>query len=191
MKNFFEITQNGENFVVRAPKWAEMSNGYRPGRKWAHLTEGVLQAAELGTTDKRVFAQQSFEGELFNRRVVPVRPWQEVRWGIAAMHIGQKDVQPSPFVQTPRAIKTPYLFVELVRKGREWMIERLYHGDRYVPPLPWQTFAVDAPDGVDGCEEYWLGETPHAFTHQENLVLDYAPFESMTTTPPEWTFLHR
>jgi hypothetical protein len=179
---YFSIKQGKDVVTVCSPLEADVPSGYRPGGKWAFLTEIALRSVDLRSAEKWILHTQKYENQLFNERVVP-REGREVRWEIAAAHRNKENRQPSPFVYLPQPIKSPYLTLELVRRGNRWMLDRLYHGENYVPPLPWRKSAKSAPGGMAECKKYW---SDHAFTYQENFVLGRRPFEQLDRTPPEW-----
>lgn len=163
---------------VEVPVHADMPQSFRPDGTLGDVVQTVLN--NLEPWDDPIGVIESYRLGNFKRklhlRVVPTED-REVFWGVHKGHKARAP-QPSPFVKLLRPQATSWVTIELVGLPDAARLTRVYTGDEYIPPLPWQKSHKDAPGGYQECLEFWMH---HAFEYQPTFVRG-----ELSTFPPDW-----
>lgn len=161
---------NGKRVIV--PPGAEIHYPYQLGQPKSGIVQLVLDETEPWEVRDDPIQTIVFDDERFPAMVVPTEG-RPVSW---AFHHGHKakSVQQSPFVASRGT--TDAFTIELTQSSSRPMLVRAYPGE-YVPPLPWQRTATNAPGGLRECTEFW---NTHAYVYDDTVM------GVRTRRAPEW-----
>jgi hypothetical protein len=163
-------------YSVRVSPTADIPSLYRLKRPLSDVVQQTLNMMPSGFIERKESFTLARTYKPLNAIVVPL-DGREPRWMINVGHHARvREV--SPFVELGEAVLTHEFTIELEGSRMTPKLVRAYPGG-YIPPLPWQVSAGDAPGGRSACVEFWQ---QHAYVYTETLVA----VDTEVKKPPEW-----
>ena len=163
-------------YTVRVSETADIPSLYRLKRPLSDVVQQALNLMPSGFIERKESFTLAHTYKPLNAIVVPLED-RKPRWMINVSHHARIR-QVSPFLELDEVTLTREFTIELEGSRMTPRLVRAYPGG-YIPPLPWQVSAGDAPGGVRACIEFWQ---QHAYVYSTTLVA----VDTEVTRPPEW-----
>lgn len=163
--------------AVIIPPTAEIPREFLPNGRFAVAVQELIDNIEPWRGSRTTF--ETYGADDFSFEATVVRNGGKTpMW---YKHVGHKArrVDYSPFLAR-RPSATSWLSAEFLKtKTGEFMLVRVWPGDFFLPPLPWQQSARNVDGGVERCVKYWRR---HSYVFCKSRVRS----GSRSNTPPNW-----